>query len=43
MPTRDVRELAIEVIDNGAGLPAGFDLNTSDRLGLQIVEERWCP
>lgn len=35
---RDVRELAIEVIDNGAGLPAGFDLNTSDRLGLQIVK-----
>jgi len=35
---RDVRELAIEVIDNGTGLPEGFDLSTSDRLGLQIVK-----
>ncbi|MBD0022730.1 ATPase [Gordonia pseudamarae] len=36
--SRDVRELVIEVIDNGAGLPDGFDLSTSDRLGLQIVQ-----
>jgi two-component sensor histidine kinase len=29
--------LRVEVVDDGAGLPAGFDLTTSDRLGLQIV------
>ena len=29
--------LRVEVLDDGAGLPAGFDLTTSDRLGLQIV------
>ncbi|MGB3301831.1 sensor histidine kinase [Gordonia sp. (in: high G+C Gram-positive bacteria)] len=34
---RDVRGLQVLVTDNGSGLPDGFDLNTSDRLGLQIV------
>ena len=24
--------------DDGVGLPAGFDIGTSDRLGLQIVQ-----
>ena len=32
---RDV--LVIEVVDDGGGLPEGFDLETSTRLGLQIV------
>ncbi|MFT4042916.1 MAG: histidine kinase N-terminal domain-containing protein [Gordonia sp. (in: high G+C Gram-positive bacteria)] len=35
--TRDVRRMVVAVRDNGAGLPPGFDLNRSDRLGLQIV------
>ena len=35
--TRDVRALTVRVTDNGAGLPEGFDLASSDRLGLQIV------
>jgi two-component sensor histidine kinase len=34
---RSARSLEISVTDNGRGLPEGFDLNTSDRLGLQIV------
>jgi two-component sensor histidine kinase len=29
--------LVVQVVDDGAGLPAGFDLATSKRLGLQIV------
>src|SRR6266702_1937015 len=29
--------LIVTVADNGAGLPAGFDLDTSTSLGLQIV------
>ncbi len=29
--------LVVQVIDDGAGLPAGFDLAASKRLGLQIV------
>jgi two-component sensor histidine kinase len=29
--------LHVEVIDDGAGLPAGFDLSASPRLGLRIV------
>jgi two-component sensor histidine kinase len=29
--------LRVEVCDDGAGLPAGFDVGRSDRLGLQIV------
>jgi len=28
---------SVSVTDNGRGLPEGFDLETSDRLGLQIV------
>lgn len=35
---RDLRELAIVVRDNGSGLADDFDLATSDRLGLQIVQ-----
>ncbi|NDZ94130.1 ATPase [Streptomyces sp. SID6673] len=35
---RDVRELRIAVRDNGSGLPEGFEVATSDRLGLQIVQ-----
>src|SRR5581483_6678744 len=29
--------LRVTVADDGRGLPAGFDLSSSDRLGLQIV------
>jgi two-component sensor histidine kinase len=29
--------LVVQVVDDGAGLPPGFDLGTSKRLGLQIV------
>jgi two-component sensor histidine kinase len=29
--------LVVEVVDDGAGLPPGFDLAASPRLGLQIV------
>ena len=35
--TRDGMKLAVAVIDDGAGLPPGFDPSRSDRLGLQIV------
>jgi len=31
------REIEIEVADDGVGLPAGFSLSASPRLGLQIV------
>jgi two-component sensor histidine kinase len=31
------QRLIVTVTDNGAGLPAGFDLDTSTSLGLQIV------
>ncbi|MEB3032176.1 sensor histidine kinase [[Mycobacterium] nativiensis] len=34
---RSARWLDLVVHDNGHGLPAGFSLETSDRLGLQIV------
>ncbi|WP_440713771.1 sensor histidine kinase [Gordonia sp. FQ] len=34
---RDLRGLTVRVTDNGVGVPAGFDLDSSDRLGLQIV------
>jgi two-component system, sensor histidine kinase PdtaS len=34
---RDQDTLRVEVLDEGAGLPAGFALEDSDRLGLQIV------
>jgi two-component sensor histidine kinase len=34
---RDGEGLQVEVVDDGAGLPADFDLRTSTRLGLQIV------
>ena len=30
-------DLEVEVVDDGAGLPEGFDLEASTRLGLQIV------
>jgi len=29
--------LSVQVTDDGIGLPAGFSVDTSDRLGLQIV------
>ena len=29
--------LTVRITDNGVGLPVGFDANTSDRLGLEIV------
>ncbi|MXP20680.1 ATPase [Gordonia sp. HNM0687] len=35
---RDVRILRIAIRDNGFGLPEHFDMTTSDRLGLQIVQ-----
>jgi two-component sensor histidine kinase len=31
------RELHVRVADTGKGLPADFELDTSERLGLQIV------
>ncbi|HLU98964.1 MAG TPA: histidine kinase N-terminal domain-containing protein [Thermobifida alba] len=34
---RGMGRLIIEVVDNGSGLPADFDLETSSSLGLQIV------
>ena len=34
---RHEQELLVAVVDDGAGLPPGFDLDTSTRLGLQIV------
>jgi two-component sensor histidine kinase len=34
---RQDEQIVIEVVDDGAGLPAGFDLATSTRLGLEIV------
>lgn len=34
---RDVRDLQVTVTDNGRGLPDGFDIAASNRLGLQIV------
>jgi two-component sensor histidine kinase len=34
---RDEKSAIISIIDNGVGLPAGFDLATSSNLGLQIV------
>jgi two-component sensor histidine kinase len=34
---RDEEHLDVEVVDDGAGLPEGFDLASSPRLGLQIV------
>ena len=34
---RQEASLAVEVIDDGAGLPDGFDLEASAQLGLQIV------
>jgi two-component sensor histidine kinase len=34
---RQTEELVVEVVDDGAGLPEGFDLATSTRLGLEIV------
>ena len=34
---RSTRELEVVIRDDGVGLPAGFDLEHSDRLGLQIV------
>ena len=33
----DGRELCVRVVDDGVGLPAGFDLESSTGLGLQIV------
>jgi two-component sensor histidine kinase len=35
--SRDDTGLDVEVVDEGAGLPAGFELASSTRLGLQIV------
>ena len=34
---RDGTRLRVEVLDDGVGLPVGFDPAISDRLGLQIV------
>ncbi len=34
---RDPAGLLVQVVDNGAGLPPGFDLEASPRLGLRIV------
>jgi two-component sensor histidine kinase len=34
---REPDRVEVDVVDDGAGLPAGFDLQASTRLGLQIV------
>jgi two-component sensor histidine kinase len=34
---RSPERLDVQVVDDGAGLPEGFDLQASTRLGLQIV------
>jgi two-component sensor histidine kinase len=34
---REGRDLVVEVIDDGEGLPAGFDIDRSGGLGLSIV------
>jgi two-component sensor histidine kinase len=34
---RDGRDLVVEVVDNGQGLPEGFDVDASGGLGLSIV------
>jgi two-component sensor histidine kinase len=31
-------EMVVEVVDDGEGLPAGFDLNQTSSLGLRIVQ-----
>src|SRR6185312_12629966 len=36
--SRERGVLAVDIIDDGAGLPAKFSLGDSDRLGLQIVQ-----
>ena len=37
MADREGTRLRVEVLDDGAGVPEGFDPTTSSRLGLQIV------
>jgi two-component sensor histidine kinase len=34
---REKDHLSVKVTDNGVGVPAGFDLESSPSLGLQIV------
>jgi two-component sensor histidine kinase len=33
----DAGRMVVQVVDDGRGLPAGFSMADSDRLGLQIV------
>ncbi|MEN9735430.1 MAG: hypothetical protein RL129_140 [Actinomycetota bacterium] len=35
---RNANNAQVKVIDNGVGLPAGFDIDSSSNLGLQIVK-----
>ena len=35
----DVRSLTLEVIDDGSGLPDGFDIDATESLGLSIVRD----
>jgi two-component sensor histidine kinase len=35
----DLNNLTLEVIDDGAGLPHGFDIDASESLGLSIVRD----
>ena len=35
--TRSRRQLSVAIVDDGVGLPTGFSLDATDRLGLQIV------
>jgi two-component sensor histidine kinase len=35
----DVNSLTLEVIDDGSGLPEGFDIDASESLGLSIVRD----
>ena len=37
MADREGTRLRVEVLDDGAGVPADFNATTSSRLGLQIV------
>jgi two-component sensor histidine kinase len=35
----DKNELAIEISDNGVGLPKGFDIQKDSHLGLELVND----
>ncbi len=35
----DLNSLTLEVVDDGSGLPEGFDIDASESLGLSIVRD----